>query len=171
MLAYCGRLLRALRALTAGPGCCLAAPPVRRMRRTPESASFCDRLPYIGPRYARQTIAETCSIWPAVTRAPRAHRRSGAALAGSPCDARVAPLATAIISQTGSWPPSATIDRHLARLSAASGNAALAKCSGMDGYRSEPMRLKAKVADRGELIINCLAVLALLAVGVVWGPI
>jgi hypothetical protein len=40
----------------------------------------------------------------------------------------------------------------------------------MDGYRSEPMQLKAKVADRGELIINCLAVLALLAVGVVWGP-
>jgi hypothetical protein len=49
MLAYCGR---------------------------PSSASFCDRFPYIGPRYARETIAETCSM-------------------------RVA-LATAIISQTGS---------------------------------------------------------------------
>src|SRR6266702_3692240 len=47
MLAYCGRLLRALRALTAGPGCGLAAPPVRRTRRTPDSASFCDRFPYI----------------------------------------------------------------------------------------------------------------------------
>jgi hypothetical protein len=33
------------------------------------------------------------------------------------------------------------------------------------------MQLKAKVVDRGELIINCLAILALLAVGVVWGPI
>jgi hypothetical protein len=35
MLAYCGR---------------------------PSSASFCDRCPYIGPRYARETIAETCSM-------------------------------------------------------------------------------------------------------------
>jgi hypothetical protein len=76
MLAYCGRLLRALCALTAGPGCGLAALPVRRMRRTPSSAAFCDRFSYIGPRYARETIAETCSM-------------------------RVA-LATAIISQTGS---------------------------------------------------------------------
>jgi hypothetical protein len=33
------------------------------------------------------------------------------------------------------------------------------------------MQLKTKVADRGELIINCLAVLALLAVGIVWGPV
>jgi hypothetical protein len=31
-------------------------------------------------------------------------------------------------------------------------------------------RLKEKVVDRGELIINCLAVLALLAVAVAWGP-
>ena len=76
MLAYCGRPLRTLRALTAGPGCGLAAAPVRRMRRTPSSASFCDRFPYIGPRYARETIAESCSM-------------------------RVA-LATAIIGQTGS---------------------------------------------------------------------
>jgi hypothetical protein len=49
MLAYCGR---------------------------PRSASFCDPFPYIDPRYARETIAESCSIWVA--------------------------LATAIISQTGS---------------------------------------------------------------------
>jgi hypothetical protein len=42
----------------------------------PSSASFCDRFPYIGPRYARETIAEICST-------------------------RVA-LATAIIGQTGS---------------------------------------------------------------------
>ena len=76
MLAYCGR---------------------------PPSAPFCDRFPYIGPRYARETIAEICSMGPAVTRALRAHRRSRATLAGRPCDARVAPLATAIIGQTGSW--------------------------------------------------------------------
>jgi hypothetical protein len=76
MLAYCGRLLRSLRSLTAGPGCGLAAAPVRRMRRTPRSASFCDRFPYIDPRYAREAIAESCSIWVA--------------------------LATAIMSQTGS---------------------------------------------------------------------
>ena len=47
MLAYCGR---------------------------PSSASFCD--PFLSPRYAREAIAESCSIWVA--------------------------LATAIISQTGS---------------------------------------------------------------------
>jgi hypothetical protein len=50
MLAYCGR---------------------------PSSAAFCDPFPYIVPRYARETIAETRSIWVA--------------------------LATAIISQTGSY--------------------------------------------------------------------
>jgi hypothetical protein len=33
------------------------------------------------------------------------------------------------------------------------------------------MQLKAKLADHAELIINCLAVLALLAVGIVWGPV
>ena len=49
MLAYCGR---------------------------PSSASFCDRFPYICVGYARETIAESCSIWVA--------------------------LATAIITQTGS---------------------------------------------------------------------
>jgi len=42
----------------------------------PTAASFCDRFPYIGPSYARETIAEICSL-------------------------RVA-LATAIMSQTGS---------------------------------------------------------------------
>jgi hypothetical protein len=42
----------------------------------PPSASFCDPFPYIGPRYARETIAESCS--------------TGAA------------LATAIMSQAGS---------------------------------------------------------------------
>ena len=33
------------------------------------------------------------------------------------------------------------------------------------------MQLKAKLVDRGELIINCLAIVALLAVGIVWGPV
>ena len=42
MLAYCGR---------------------------PSSAAFCDRFPYIDPRYARETIAERCSIWVALARA------------------------------------------------------------------------------------------------------
>jgi hypothetical protein len=49
MLAYCGR---------------------------PTAASFGDRFPYIAAYYARETIAEICSLWGA--------------------------LATAIISQTGS---------------------------------------------------------------------
>ena len=42
MLAYCGR---------------------------PSSASFCDRFPYICVGYARETIAETCSIWVALVTA------------------------------------------------------------------------------------------------------
>jgi hypothetical protein len=49
MLAYCGR---------------------------PPSAACCDHFPYIGLGYARETIAESCSMWVA--------------------------LATAIITQTGS---------------------------------------------------------------------
>ena len=28
----------------------------------PAAAAFCDRFPYIVPRYARETIAETCSL-------------------------------------------------------------------------------------------------------------
>jgi hypothetical protein len=76
MLAYCGRLLRALRALTDGPGCGVAAPPVRRMRRTPDSASFCDRFPSIEPCYARETIAETCSVWVALATAIIGHTGS-----------------------------------------------------------------------------------------------
>jgi hypothetical protein len=42
MLAYCGR---------------------------PGSASFCDSFPYICIGYARETIAETCSIWVALATA------------------------------------------------------------------------------------------------------
>ena len=38
---------------------------------------------------------------------------------------------------------------------------------GMDGYRSTLMQAKSKTVDVGELILNCLAVLALLAVGIV----
>jgi hypothetical protein len=56
-------------------------------------------------------------------------------------------------------------------LSAASGNAALAKCSGLNLTGAKLMQLKTKGVDRGELIVNCLAILALLAVGVVWGPV
>jgi hypothetical protein len=51
MLAYCGR---------------------------PRSASFCDRFPYIDPRYARQTIAESCSIWVALATAIISHTGSSA---------------------------------------------------------------------------------------------
>lgn len=43
----------------------------------PTAAYFCDRFPYIEPSYARETIAEICSLWVA--------------------------LATAIINQTGSY--------------------------------------------------------------------
>ena len=75
MLAYCGRLLRAHRTLTVGPGW-PSRPPVRRMRRTPASASFCDRFPYIGPRYARETIAEFCSMGGALVTAIISHTGS-----------------------------------------------------------------------------------------------
>jgi hypothetical protein len=53
MLAYCGR---------------------------PRSASFCDRFPYICVGYARETIAETCSIWVALATAIIGHSGSRAAL-------------------------------------------------------------------------------------------
>jgi hypothetical protein len=39
--------------------------------------------------------------------------------------------------------------------------------SGMDEYRSSRMQTKSKTVDVGEVILNCLAVLALLAVGIV----
>ena len=42
MLAYCGR---------------------------PSSAAFCDPFPYVDPRYARETIAESYSIWVALATA------------------------------------------------------------------------------------------------------
>jgi hypothetical protein len=67
-------------------------------------------------------------------------------------------------------PRCATIDRRLARLAAGSGETALAKYFGMNGYRSKLMRLKAVLAEHRELIFNWLAVVALLAVGVVWPP-
>jgi len=35
----------------------------------PISAAFCDPFPYIGPRYAREAIAESCSSWVALATA------------------------------------------------------------------------------------------------------
>jgi hypothetical protein len=67
----------------------------------------------------------------------------------------------------------ATIDRRFARLPSPPGDPALAKCSGMESYRSTLMQpktlltVKTLLAERRELITNWLAVLALLAVGVV----
>jgi len=69
----------------------------------------------------------------------------------------------------------ATIDHPRARLSSASGDAAMAKCSVREVTGAEPMKAKrlgksarTVLIERYELITNCLAVLALLAVGVVW---
>jgi hypothetical protein len=39
----------------------------------PRSASFCDHFPYIGPRYAREVIAERCSMWVALATAIIGH--------------------------------------------------------------------------------------------------
>jgi hypothetical protein len=76
MIAYCGPAGCAHGALTIGPGCYLAVPPVRRMRRTP-SGIFRRSFPLHSFDYARETIAGICSL-------------GGA-------------LATAIMTQTGSW--------------------------------------------------------------------
>jgi hypothetical protein len=65
----------------------------------------------------------------------------------------------------------ATIDRGLAPLAARSGEIGRAKYSGMEGSRSKLMYLKTLLAERRELIFNWLALLALLAVGVVWPPV
>lgn len=69
----------------------------------------------------------------------------------------------------------ATIDRRSARLPSSPGDAAMAKCSVREMTGAEPMKAKillesAKtlLVERCELITNCLAVVALLAVGVVW---
>jgi hypothetical protein len=69
----------------------------------------------------------------------------------------------------------ATIDRRPARLPSSPGDVTMAKCSVREMTGAEPMKAKILVesaktllVERRELITNCLAVLALLAVGVVW---
>jgi hypothetical protein len=68
----------------------------------------------------------------------------------------------------------ATIDHRSARSPSLPGDAALAKCSVREVTGAEPMKAKILVesaktllVDRCELVTNCLAVLALLAVGLV----
>ncbi len=51
--------------------------------------------------YVSETIAAICSTW-ALRYAVPAARKPGVAFHGHSCDARVAPLVTAIISRTGS---------------------------------------------------------------------
>ena len=118
MIAYCGRLLRAL---ATEPGRGPAAPHVRRSRRS--SASFRDRFPYRDSCYAREAIAERCSMRPAgyalsqagqgsareqfVRRTrrtpcyadPESDGRDGVAADEAPT---AVALATALIGQTGS---------------------------------------------------------------------
>ncbi len=99
-------------------------------------------------------------------------------------------LATAILGQARSrainlafarrrarfGPPSfATIHRRGAPLPSSPGDIPKAKCSVREVIGAEPMKAKVLVesvkkllVERYELITNCLAVLALLAVGVVW---
>jgi hypothetical protein len=54
-----------------------------------------------GNHHARKMIAEICSMW-ALRCAVPAARKPGVAVHGHPRDACVAPLATAIITRTGS---------------------------------------------------------------------
>ena len=73
-----------------------------RLLRPTRVGSFLRSFPLHRPPLCAGNDRRNLLDGPAVTRALRAHRRSRAALAGRPCDARVAPLATAIISHTGS---------------------------------------------------------------------
>jgi hypothetical protein len=67
----------------------------------PHSGIFWRSFRLHSAHYARETIAKICSPW-SLRFAVRAPRKPGATIHGRPCDACVAPLATAIISQTGS---------------------------------------------------------------------
>ena len=77
--------LRAHCALTRGPGCGLAALPVRRMRRT-HSGIFGRSFHLHSVDYARETIAQSCSLGASLATAPMSqtgscrlhHRRAGA---------------------------------------------------------------------------------------------
>ena len=92
--------MRALCALTSVQGV-PRGPPVRRMRRT-RSGIFPRSFRLQSAHYAREMIAEICSLGVdgcaplALTVDPGLPSRA------NPRDACVAPLATAIISQTGS---------------------------------------------------------------------
>jgi hypothetical protein len=69
----------------------------------PAAASFCDPFAYIVFNYARETIVKICSLGAACcARIARSSADQGAASRPYPCDACVAPLATAPMSQTGS---------------------------------------------------------------------
>src|SRR5581483_6371607 len=83
----------------------------------PPAASSCDPFPYIVPAMRGKRSQESAR-WGRLLRAHCALTGGpGQALAGSPCDARVAPLATAIIRQTGSYGFHASLrSRKIARL-------------------------------------------------------
>ncbi len=72
-----------------------------RLLRPPPSGIFWRSFRLHSAHYARETIAKICSPW-ALRFAVPAARKPGVAFHGHSCDACVAPLATAIISQTGS---------------------------------------------------------------------
>ena len=87
-----------------------------RLLRPTHSGIFLRSFRLHSTHYARETIAKICSLW-ALRSAVRAARKPGVAFHGHSCDACVAPLATAIISQTGSYalparPPGAPSGRH-----------------------------------------------------------
>src|SRR6266403_3384992 len=99
MCAYCGIALRSPCSAQALGG--LPWPPVRRMRRTPTSAYFCDRFTHIVPTMRSVSIAEICSIWVIALRSPCSAQALGDH-PWSPVRRMRRTLATAIITRTGS---------------------------------------------------------------------
>ena len=74
-----------------------------RLLRPARSGIFLRSFRLHSGDYARETIAKICSLGAACcARVARSSADRGAASRPYPCDACVAPLATAIISQTGS---------------------------------------------------------------------
>ena len=72
-----------------------------RLLRPTHSGIFWRSFRLHSAHYARERISKICSLW-ALRFAVPAARKPWVAIHGHPCDACVAPLATAIISQTGS---------------------------------------------------------------------
>src|SRR6266436_7039444 len=110
MIACCGIALRSPCSAQALGG--LPWPPVRRMRRTPTAASFCDPFAYIVPtmRAKRSQKSARCGSLRCAVPAPR---KPGATIHGRPCDACVAPsLRRSLLGQAPERPMASKPNRR-----------------------------------------------------------